>query len=123
MGSVLQLNTSLPLLLAPMIQSDISMEDFDLVVDEVTGESVLRLKPEAAIRKGLTSLLNTNFEVVIDPMTGQPIIRIKEDSLNRKDGARVEIVTDAVTGKQTIRMVTDDDSNEVGEGKWKPINR
>ena len=93
------------------------MDDFELVTDEVTGESVLRLKPEAALRKGLMGVAHMNFEVVIDPLTGQSIIRMKEDSRNRKDGARVEIVTDAVTGKQTLRMVVDDDDADAGESE------
>lgn len=92
-----------------MVQSDISMEDFELVTDEKTGETVLRLKSDVAMRKGLTNLLQTNFEIVTNPMTGQTEIRIKDDGLNQN---RIEIITDTITGKQTIRMIVDDDNSE-----------
>lgn len=98
-----------------MVQSDISMEDFELITDENTGETVLRLKSDVAMRKGLTNLSQTNFEVFTDPITGQTEIRIKDDGLNP---GRIEIVTDTITGKQTIRMVVDDnDSEESNERK------
>jgi len=87
------------------------MEDFELVTDERTGETVLRLKADVANRKGLTGLIQTNFEIVVDPTTGQSIIRIKDDGLKQANN-RVEVVIDAITGKQTIRMIVDDDSNE-----------
>jgi hypothetical protein len=95
------------------------MEDFELVTDEQTGGTVLRLKADAVHRKGLSSLEKTNFEVVIDPKTGDRIIRVKNDGLNQTKG-RVEIVTDAITWKQTIRMIfdDDDDNEESNEGKF-----
>ncbi len=96
---------------APVIQSDITVEDFELVTDERTGETVLRLKADVANRKGLTGLAQTNFEIVVDPTTGQSIIRIKDDGLKQANN-RAEVVIDAITGKQTIRMIVDDDSNE-----------
>ena len=99
-----------------MIQSDIAMEDFELVTDERTGETVLRLRGDVAQRKGLTGLAQTNFEMVVDSNTGQTVIRIKEDELNAA-GNRVEIVTDALTGKQTIRMIVDDENDETRERK------
>ncbi|CAF4847486.1 unnamed protein product [Rotaria sp. Silwood1] len=99
----------------PIIQSDITIEDFELVTDERTGETVLRLKADVAARKGLTSLAKTNFEVVVDPTTGQTIIRIKDDGTNQMNGNRIEIVTDAITGKQTIRMIAEDDNDESDE--------
>ena len=104
------------ILLAPVIQSDIAMEDFELVTDERTGETVLRLKADAANRKGLTGLGQTNFEVVVDEITGQTTIRIKNDGSNQA-GNRLEIVTDAITGKQTIRIVLDD-NEESDERKF-----
>ncbi|CAF4339793.1 unnamed protein product [Rotaria socialis] len=100
----------------PVIQSDIAMDDFEFVKDEKTGETVLRLKLDAAARKGLTGLANTNFEVVIDPTTGQKVVRIKDDGQNETSRNRVEIVTDAKTGKQTIRMIAPiDDADESDE--------
>lgn len=99
-----------------MIQSGIAMDDFELVTDERTGETVLRLRADVAERKGLTGLGQTNFEMAIDPSTGQTVIRIKDDGLN-SGGNRVEIITDAITGKQTIRMVVDDDSEGTNERK------
>ncbi|CAF4410074.1 unnamed protein product, partial [Rotaria magnacalcarata] len=92
------------------------MDDFEFVKDEKTGETVLRLKLDAATRKGLAGLANTNFEVVIDPTTGQKVVRIKDDGKNETSGNRVEIVTDAKTGKQTIRMIAPiDDADESDE--------
>jgi hypothetical protein len=92
------------------------MEDFELVTDEQTGGTVLRLKADAVLRKGLSSLEKTNFEVVIDPTTGDRIIRVKNDGLNQTN-SRVEIVPHAITGKLTIRMIFDDDE-ESNEGKF-----
>ena len=100
-----------------MIQSDIAMDDFELVTDERTGETVLRLRADVAERKGLTGMRQMNFEMAVDPNTGQTVIRIKDDGLNSV-GNRVEIVTDAITGKQTIRMVVDDDNEGTSERKW-----
>ena len=80
------------------------MEDFELVIDEHTGESVLRLKPEVAARKGLLDLAQTNFEVAFDPITGQMTIRLRDDRSNGLIHDRFEVATDAVTGKQTIRL-------------------
>ena len=97
-----------------MVQSDISIDDFEFVLDERTGQRVLRLRADVAARKGLTSLLTTNFEVVTDPFTGEQMIRIKPDQFDSNEKGRIEIVTDAVTGKQTIRLVVDEDEN--GEG-------
>ncbi len=48
---------------------------------------------------------------MVDPNTGQTVIRIKDDGLNQA-GNRVEIVTDAITGKQTIRMIVDDEVSQ-----------
>ncbi len=83
------------------------------MIDENTGENVLRLKADVANRKGLTGLIHTNFEVIIDPNTGQTVVRIKDDGSNQPNN-RLEIVTDVITGKQTIRIIVDDDdeSNE-----------
>ncbi|CAF3502139.1 unnamed protein product [Rotaria sordida] len=99
----------------PIIQSDIAIDDFELVTDEKTGETVLRLKADIAARKGLTGLAKTNFEVVVDPTTGQTVIRIKDDGTNQTNRNRIEIITDAITGKQTIRMIGDDDNDESNE--------
>jgi hypothetical protein len=88
------------------------MDDFELVTDENTGKTVLRLKADVAARKGLTGLAQTNFEVVIDPTTGQTVIRMKDDGSNQMGSGRIEIVTDAITGKQTIRMIVDEDDND-----------
>ena len=95
-----------------MVQSDITIDDFELVTDELTGEPVLRLKADAATRKGLLNLAQMNFEVVIDPVTGERVIRMKDNGANPTGHGRVEIVTDAITGKQTIRMIADDDDND-----------
>lgn len=92
------------------------MEDFELVTDERTGETVLRLRADVVERKGLTGLGQMNFEMITDPNTGQMVIRIKEDASN-PGGNRVEIVTDAITGKQTLRMIVDDGSEGAGERK------
>lgn len=99
-----------------MIQSDVTIDDFELVVDEITGEEVLRLRHDVAMRRGLTSLLTTNFEVIIDPTTGEPVIRIKPDQTGANQNNRVEIVTDPLTGKQTIRMIVDVDDNAENDG-------
>ena len=80
------------------------MDDFELVVDEHTGETVLRLRPDVAIRKGLVDLANANFEAVFDPITAQMKIRMRADRSNAVSHDRFDIVTDAVTGKQTLRL-------------------
>lgn len=95
-----------------MVQSDISIDDFELVTDEITGEPVLRLRADVAARKGLLGLAQVNFEVVIDPTTGERVVRMKDNAIHPSGHGRVEIVTDAITGKQTIRMIADDDDND-----------
>ncbi len=72
----------------------------------------MRLKADVAARKGLANLAGTNFETFVDPTTGETVIRIKEDGSNKMGNGRVEIVIDAVTGKQIIRMMTDEDDND-----------
>jgi len=51
--------------------------DFVEVIDEVTGEKVLKLTAAAAIRKGLSDLQDVEFEVYVDPNTGAEQIRVK----------------------------------------------
>ena len=88
-----------------MTNSDVNANDFEEVIDEKTGEKVLRMKKEVAERKGLGDMDNVEFEYVIDQNTKQQIIRIKNDADKLKDGsASFEMITDPVTGQQTIRM-------------------
>ena len=94
--------------LASIIESDISMEDFELITDERTGEIVLRLKSDVAIRKGLTNLSETNFEYYTDPNTGQKGIRIKDNQNNK----RINIIKDKITGQLIIRMIFDDNDQD-----------
>ena len=80
------------------------MEDFEEVIDAVTGERTLKLTADAAARKGLTDLCDVPFEVYIDPTTGKQQIRMKGGNQTGKlDGdQKFEIFVDPKTGQQKI---------------------
>jgi hypothetical protein len=80
------------------------MEDFEVVIDAVTGERTLKLTADAAARKGLTDLRDVPFEVYIDPTTGKEQIRMKGGNQTGKlDGdQKFEIFVDPKTGQQKI---------------------
>ena len=75
------------------------------MIDEKTGEKVLRMKKDVAQRKGCVDLENVDFEYKIDETTGQRTIQIKntQGKLN-KGSVSFEMVIDPITGQQTLRM-------------------
>lgn len=75
------------------------------MIDEKTGEKVLRMKKDVAQRKGFVDLENVDFEYKIDETTGQRTIQIKntQGKLN-KGSVSFEMVIDPITGQQTLRM-------------------
>jgi predicted small secreted protein len=80
------------------------MEDFEEVIDQKTGERVLKLTAVAAAKKGLTDLCDVAFEVYVDPLTGKEQIRIKGGNQTGKldDDQKFEIFIDKKTGQQKI---------------------
>ncbi|CAF1343031.1 unnamed protein product, partial [Didymodactylos carnosus] len=80
-----------------VVESEITMDDFEMITD-ANGETVLRMKADVALKKGLTGLEDTNFELFVDEKTGKQSIRVKDDDQSGK----IEIVIDIVTGKQKI---------------------
>lgn len=85
--------------------SDINSNDFEEVIDEHTGQTVLRMKKEVAERKGFVDMDKVNFEYVIDEKTGQQVIQIKNNAGKLTNGhVSFEMITDPVTGQQTLRM-------------------
>lgn len=79
-------------------------EDFEEVIDEVTGERTLKLTAEAAARKGLTDLRDVEFEVYKDPTTGKEQIRIKGGGKTGKlaGNQKYEFYVDEKTGLPRI---------------------
>ena len=49
-----------------VVESQVTINDFEIIIDPTTGLEILRLKKGAAIRKGLTDLLNVEFEMITD---------------------------------------------------------
>jgi hypothetical protein len=99
--------------LASMEQIDISIDDFERIIEPNSKQRVLRLKVDAATRKGLTFFEETNFQTMMDRITGQSILYVKHDQRYAMDNRRAEIVTDITTNKQTICMMFNvDDNNE-----------
>jgi hypothetical protein len=90
--------------LVETIENDLVTEDFEEVLDQITGERILKLTAEAAARKGLNDLRDIAFEVYIDPMTGKQQIRMKDgDQTGKLDGNRIfDIYIDKKTGQQKI---------------------
>jgi predicted small secreted protein len=90
--------------LVETIENDLANEDFEEVIDEVTGERILKLTVEAAARKGLSDLRDVAFEVYVDPTTGKEQIRMKGGNQTGKlDGdQKFEIYIDEKTGQQKI---------------------
>lgn len=85
--------------------SDVNTNDFEEVIDEKTGETVLRMKKEVAERKGFVDMDKVEFEYVIDEKTGQQVVQIKNNPDKSSQGhATFEMVTDPITGQQTLRM-------------------
>lgn len=84
------------------MEKSIEMSDFEKVVDEKTGKQFYRLTDEAARRKGLTNVKDMEFDVEVDEKTGKTVIKPKANVIN---GQKVEVIVDADTGEQVIRIV------------------
>ena len=86
------------------MENDLELDDFEEVLDQVTGERIFKLRPTAAARKGLTDLQDVDFEVYTDPETGKEQIRMKGGNQTGKLGGnqKFELFTDAKTGQQKI---------------------
>ena len=78
------------------------MDDFEKVVDEKTGKHFYRFTEEAARRKGLTNVQDMEFDVEVDEKTGKTVFKPKASTIN---GQKVEVIVDAETGEQVIRIV------------------
>jgi hypothetical protein len=85
-------------------ESDIDLNDFERVIDPLTGREILRMKADVLKSKGLDELANAEFEIVVDSVTGQSKIVLKSPSMdsNGENNPNFEIIIDAVTGKQKI---------------------
>ena len=90
--------------LVETIESDLAKTDFEVVIDQVTGERILKLTAEAAARKGLTDLRDVAFEVYVDPKTGKEQMRMKGGNQTGKleGDQKFEIFVDPKTGQQKI---------------------
>lgn len=98
-------------------ENNIDLEDFERVIDPLTGREVLRMKADVLKAKGLEELAQAEFEIVVDEKTGKSRIVLKTPSSELSAGGNVnfEIVVDFVTGKQKIvkRTITGaEDSND-----------
>ena len=85
-------------------ENDIDLNDFERVIDLITGREILRMKADVLKAKGLEELGNAEFEIVVDANTGQSKIVLKTQSsdLNSGTNTNFEIVIDSETGKQKI---------------------
>lgn len=85
-------------------ENDIDLNDFERVIDPLTGREVLRMKADVLKSKGLEELANAEFEIVVDSATGQSRVVLKTSAADLSDGSNTnfEIVVDIVTGKQKI---------------------
>lgn len=90
--------------LVETIESDLAKTDFEVVIDQVTGERSFKLTAEAAARKGLTDLRDVAFEVYVDPKTGKEQMRMKGGNQTGKleGDQKFEIFVDPKTGQQKI---------------------
>lgn len=85
--------------------SDVNANDFEEVIDEKTGEKVLRMKKDVAQRKGFIDMDTVEFEYKIDEKTGQRIVQIKNmPGKSNKGNVSFEMFIDPITGQQTLRM-------------------
>jgi hypothetical protein len=85
--------------------SDINTNDFEEIIDEKTGEKILRMKKEVAERKGFIDMDNVDFELIIDDKTGQEIVQIKNNIEKlTKGNVSFAMIIDPTTGQQTLRM-------------------
>ena len=101
-----------------IVESQLNFNDLERVIDPNTGLEILQLKKDAAIRKGLTDLLNVQFEVVTDA-DGKSTIVIKgggnQGNTSKNffsiflilichiDDAKFEIMSEA-SGRTTIKL-------------------
>jgi hypothetical protein len=85
-------------------ENDIDLNDFERMIDPITGREIIRMKVDVMKTKGLEELANAEFEIVIDSITGQSKIVLKTPSsdLNKGIHTNFEISIDIVTGKQKI---------------------
>lgn len=92
------------LFLVETIESNLKTDDFEEVIDQITGERIFKLTAEAAAKKGLNDLRDIAFEKYIDPTTGKEQIRMKGGNQTGKlDGnQKFEIYIDQKTGEQKI---------------------
>lgn len=88
--------------LAPPVEKSIDENDFEKVIDEKTGKQFYRLTEQAARRKGLTNVKDMEFDVEVDEKTGKTVFKPKVNTIN---GQQVEVIIDADTGEQVIRIV------------------
>jgi hypothetical protein len=61
------------------MSEEISIDDFERIFDEQTGEYIYRFKKTIAERRGFTDLMEINFNIIKDKKTGKKLIQI--DSL------------------------------------------
>ena len=90
--------------LVDRIESDLMTEDFEEVIDQVTGERILKLTADAAARKGLQDFRDIAFESYVDPLTGKQQIRMKDGNQSGQldNDQKFQIYTDPKTGQQKM---------------------
>jgi len=101
-----------------IIENDIDINDFERIIDPLTGQEILRIKGDILKTKGLDELANAEFEIIIDDITGQSKIVLKtlSSEFNEEINTNFEITIDIKTGKQKIIKKI---LNEKEDGKLK----
>ena len=86
------------------MENNIDLNDFERVIDPITGQQVIRMKADVLKAKGLEELANAEFEIIVDSITGQSRIILKTPStdIDGSINTNFEITVDIVTGKQKI---------------------
>jgi predicted small secreted protein len=90
--------------LVEKIENDLITDDFEEIIDQITGERTLKLTAEAAAKKGLHDLRDIAFEIYVDPISGKEQIRMKGgNQTGQLNGdQKFEIYVDQKTGQQKI---------------------
>jgi hypothetical protein len=101
-----------------MTENDIDLNDFERVIDPLTGRQILRMKADVIKAKRLEELGDVEFEIIIDEVTGKARVVLKTPSSDFNN-TTFEITVDIKTGKQKIikRTVTEQDDVDVIESQ------
>ena len=101
-------------------EKNMSIEDFDVQIDPVTGERKLKLRADVAKKLGIPEGAEDMIEVFTDEF-GNQVLRLKDGANAIKIGnTNYELVLDADTGQYVLKMTT---QQRVGEESFEDVMR